>query len=124
METLLWLNKLSSKALRRLAYRLRFCNGLSGYFFVDKDYEDMEIAAKQNILSTMNSLNSSASIEAMNSLATKKVKTRSRDMLLLIRKFNISPNTTNPATIYQRPSKNKSGDDLPFTDKFPAATPI
>ena len=40
-------------------------------------------------------------------------------MLLLIRKFNISPNTTNPATIYQRPTKKKSGDDFPFTDKFP-----
>ena len=93
-------------------------------FFVDKDYEDMEIAAKQNMLSTINKMNSSASIEAMNSLATKKIKTSSRDMLLLIRKFNISPNTTNPATIYQRPSKKKSGDDLPFTDKFPAATPI
>ena len=101
-----------------------FATDYQDTFFVDKDYEDMEIAAKQNMLSTINSMNSSASIEAMNSLATKKVKTSSRDMLLLIRKFNISPNTTNPATIYQRPSKNKSGDDLPFTDKFPAATPI
>ena len=85
---------------------------------------DMELAAKKNILSSINSMNADASLEAMNSLATKKVKTSSRDMLLLIRKFNISPNTTNPATIYQRPTKKKSGDDFPFTDKFPAATPI
>ena len=93
-------------------------------FFVENDVEDMEIAAKKNILSSINSMNADASLEAMNSLATKKVKTSSRDMLLLIRKFNISPNTTNPATIYQRPTKKKSGDDFPFTDKFPAATPI
>jgi hypothetical protein len=69
-------------------------------------------------------MNEEASMEAMNSLATKKVKTSSRDMLLLIRKFNIRPNTTNPATIYQRPSGNKSENDFPFPDKFPAATPI
>ena len=93
-------------------------------FFVENDVEDMELAAKKNILSSINSMNADASLEAMNSLATKKVKTSSRDMLLLIRKFNISPNTTNPATIYQRPTKKKSGDDFPFTDKFPAATPI
>ena len=93
-------------------------------FFVENDVEDMELAAKKNILTSINSMNADASLEAMNSLATKKVKTSSRDMLLLIRKFNISPNTTNPATIYQRPTKKKSGDDFPFTDKFPAATPI
>ena len=56
--------------------------------------------------------------------ATKKVKTSSRDMLLLIRKFNINPNTTNPATIFQRPNSKQSGNDFPFPDKFPAATPI
>ena len=69
-------------------------------------------------------MNADASLEAMNSLATKKVKTSSRDMLLLIRKFNISPNTTNPATIYQRPSSKQSGSDFPFQDTFPPATPI
>ena len=93
-------------------------------FFVDNDYEDMQIAAKKNLITTINSMNADASIEAMNSLATKKVKTSSRDMLLLIRKFNISPNTTNPATIFQRPNKKQTGNDFPFDDKFPAASPI
>ena len=93
-------------------------------FFVDNDFEDVELAAKKNLISTINSMNADASLEAMNSLATKKVKTSSRDMLLLIRKFNISPNTTNPATIFQRPNQKQSGNDFPFPDKFPAATPI
>ena len=93
-------------------------------FFDVNGYDDMEVAAKKNMLLTISSMNADASLEAMNSLATKKVKTSSRDMLLLIRKFNISPNTTNPATIYQRPSSKQSGSDFPFQDKFPAATPI
>jgi hypothetical protein len=93
-------------------------------FFVDNDIDDMELAAKKNMITSITRLNADASLEAMNSLATKKVKTSSRDMLLLIRKFNISPNTTNPATIFQRPTKKKSADDFPFEDKFPAATPI
>lgn len=93
-------------------------------FFDANGYDDMEVAAKKNMLLTISSMNADASLEAMNSLATKKVKTSSRDMLLLIRKFNISPNTTNPATIYQRPSSKQSGSDFPFQDTFPPATPI
>ena len=93
-------------------------------FFDANGYDDMEVAAKKNMLLTISSMNADASLEAMNSLATKKVKTSSRDMLLLTRKFNISPNTTNPATIYQRPSSKQSGSDFPFQDTFPPATPI
>ena len=101
-----------------------FALGYPETFYVENDYNDMQIDAKKNIISAVDKMNSDASLEAMNSLATKKVKTSSRDMLLLIRKFNISPNTTNPATIYQRPTVNKSGNEFPFEDKFPAASPI
>jgi hypothetical protein len=101
-----------------------FAVGFEEDFFVNNNYDEINLGSKKSIISTVNDMNEEASMEAMNSLATKKVKTSSRDMLLLIRKFNIRPNTTNPATIYQRPSGNKSENDFPFPDKFPAATPI
>ena len=51
-------------------------------FFDANGYDDMEAVAKKNMLLTISSMNADASLEAMNSLATKKVKTSSRDMLL------------------------------------------
>ena len=101
-----------------------FAVGFGEDFFVNNNYDEINLASKKSIISTVDDMNEEASMEAMNSLATKKIKTSSRDMLLLIRKFNIRPNTTNPATIYQRPSGNKSENNFPFPDKFPAATPI
>ena len=62
---------------------------------------EIDLKSKASILQTITNTNSVASTNASRSIATKSIKTSSSDMLLLMRKFNISPKFTNPTRIYK-----------------------
>jgi hypothetical protein len=86
----------------------------------------VELASKKNIIKAVAESSSNASSSAGEGRATKTIRSNSKNMILLMRKFNINPRTTNPTRIYQ---KQKSQDrefdsDFPLTDKFRAASPI
>lgn len=65
-----------------------------------------------------------AASKANNSMAVKSIQTSSRDMLLLMRKFNINPLFTNPTKIFSNPSKKEEEAPKPLNDEFPVASPI
>jgi len=57
-------------------------------------------------------------------MAVKSIQTNSRDMLLLMRKFNINPLFTNPTKIFSNPAKKEEEAPKPLKDEFPVASPI
>ena len=65
-----------------------------------------------------------AASKANNSMAVKSIQTSSRDMLLLMRKFNINPLFTNPTKIFSNPAKKEEEAPKPLKDEFPVASPI
>ena len=91
----------------------------------NKSYLDAELNSKQNIIKVVGESSSSAAVSANSSRATKTIRTNSKSMIMLMRKFNINPRTTNPSGIYQkRKSGINFGSDFPIKDKFRAASPI
>ena len=80
---------------------------------------NVDLNSKTAILQTISTTNSVASTNASRSIATKSIKTSASDMLLLMRKFNISPKFTNPTRIYQNTDTDINNADLPS-----AQTPI
>ena len=87
-------------------------------------YAEVGLASKKSIIGAINSMNSQAALDADTELATKSIKTSAKDMMRLIQKFNISPRFTNPTRIFQGNKNQKLGDDFPFEDRFPVASPI
>jgi len=67
--------------------------------------------------------NAQAATKAAGEMAVKSVKASSSDMLLLMRKYNISPGTTNPGFVFPNPKK-RGEEDFLFDEKFPVASPI
>ena len=91
----------------------------------NKSYLDAELNSKQNIIKVVGESSSSAAVSANSSRATKTIRTNSKNMIMLMRKFNINPRTTNPSRIYQkRKSDINFGSEFPIKDKFRAASPI
>jgi hypothetical protein len=91
-----------------------------------QSYQDVDLASKKNIIKAVAESSSNASTFASQGRATKTIRSNSKNMIMLMRKFNINPSTTNPTGIYK---KRKSQDiefdsDFPLTDKFRAASPI
>jgi len=85
----------------------------------------VDLKSKASILQTITNTNSVASTNASRSIATKSIKTSSSDMLLLMRKFNISPKFTNPTRIYEDTKSEIDSSTLPSVEstiKF--ASPI
>ena len=92
----------------------------------EKSFIDSELNSKKNIIKVIDESSSSAALNASTSRATKTIRTNSKNMIMLMRKFNISPRTTNPTRIFQKKSSNtnKFDSDFPIKDSFRAATPI
>ena len=65
-----------------------------------------------------------AASNANDSMSVKRIQTSSRDMLLLMRKFNINPLFTNPTKIFSNPAKKEEEAPKPLKDEFPVASPI
>ncbi len=87
-------------------------------------YDSVALSSKKSIIDAIASVNSQAAVDASATLATKSIKTSAKDMIRLIQKFNISPRFTNPTRIFQGNKNQKLGDDFPFNDQFPVASPI
>ena len=91
----------------------------------DKSYIDAELNSKKNIIKVVADSSSNAALSANSSRATKTIKSNSKNMIMLMRKFNINPRTTNPTGIFQKNKPSINFDsDFPINDKFRAASPI
>ena len=66
-----------------------------------KGSSEVTLESKTSILKTITTANATVATNASRSIATKSIKTSANDMLLLMRKFNISPKYTNPTRIFQ-----------------------
>ena len=55
------------------------------------------------MLKAINKSNAKAAANANQNSSLNTLRTNSRDMLLLMKKFGINPRFTNPAKIYKRP---------------------
>ena len=83
----------------------------------------VELKSSISIRSAIKKTNEEAAIKANSSMAVKAIQTSSKDMLFLMRKFNINPLYTNPTRIFSNPDAVQE-ESLPFKDKFPVASPI
>ena len=95
-------------------------------FFEENSYSDVELNSKKNIIKVVANSSNNAAISANTGRASKSVKTSSKNMMMLMRKFNINPRTTNPTKIFQKRQQDKKSfdEDFPFEDNFKAASPI
>lgn len=75
------------------------------------------------INSAVRTANDKAAIDANSNMAVKTVRASSRDILQLMRLYNISPRYTNPSGIFSNPNR-KAQDDRLFKETFPVASPI
>lgn len=86
---------------------------------------NVDLNSKAAVLQTITNTNSIASTNASRSIATKSIKTSSSDMLLLMRKFNISPKFTNPTRIYKDTNSKIDSSDIPTAEStIEFASPI
>ena len=91
----------------------------------DKSFIDAKLNSKGNIIKVVEDSSSNAAAAASSARATKTIRTNSKNMILLMRKFNINPRTTNPTRIFQKRKSSSSIDsNFPIKDKFRAASPI
>ena len=91
--------------------------------FDEANVGDANIKSQRAIKNAVGIGNTQAATKAAAEMATKSVQPNSSDMLLLMKKYNISPGTTNPAFVFPSPKK-KGEEDFLFDEKFPVATPI
>jgi hypothetical protein len=92
----------------------------------NKSYLDAELNSKRYIIKVVEESSSNAAVSANSSRATKTIRTNSKNMMMLMRKFNINPRTTNPTKIFQKRQQDKKSfdADFPFEANFKAASPI
>ena len=90
-----------------------------------KGSSEVTLESKTSILKTITTANATAATNASRSIATKSIKTSANDMLLLMRKFNISPKYTNPTRIFQNTKiKNENVDISTEENSIELASPI
>jgi hypothetical protein len=61
------------------------------------------LKSKTALLKAINAANTKAASNSSSKVASQSLRTNSRDMLLLMKKFGINPRYTNPAKMYKRP---------------------
>ena len=61
------------------------------------------LKSKTALLKAINEANTKAASNSSSKVASQSLRTNSRDMLLLMKKFGINPRYTNPAKMYKRP---------------------
>jgi len=67
------------------------------------DVSTETLKSKTAMLKAINSANTKAASNSSSNVANQSLRTNSRDMLLLMKKFGINPRYTNPAKMYKRP---------------------
>lgn len=95
----------------------------TGTEIVDGEIASSNIKSELSIKKAVGIGNAQAATKAAGEMAVKSIKASSSDMLLLMRKYNISPGTTNPGFIFPNPKK-RGEEDFLFDEKFPVASPI
>ena len=91
----------------------------------NKSFIDSDLKSKQNIIKVVEVSSSNAALSANSNRATKTIRSNSKNMIMLMRKFNINPRTTNPTRIFQKKKSTSTFDsDFPIKDNFRAASPI
>ena len=80
------------------------------YNLEGNSYLDAELNSKKNIIKAVAESSSNASASAGESRATKTIRSNSKNMIMLMRKFIISPSTTNPSRIF----KHRQSEDTNF----------
>lgn len=91
----------------------------------NKSFIDSDLNSKRNIIKVVEDSSSNAALSANSSRATKTIRTNSKNMIMLMRKFNINPRTTNPTRIYQKKKSTSTLEsEFPIKDNFRAASPI
>ena len=79
--------------------------------------------SQASINAAVKNANDKAAADANSNMAVKTVQASSRDILQLMRLYNISPKYTNPAGIFSDPNRKAQGKNL-FKDPFTVASPI
>lgn len=85
--------------------------------------DSVALKSQAAINTAIRNSNDKAAADANSNMAVKTVQASSRDMLQLMRLYNISPRYTNPTGIFSNPNR-KAQDNKLFKDSFPVASPI
>ena len=79
--------------------------------------------SEASINAAVRNANDKAAADANSNMAVKTVQASSRDILQLMRLYNISPRYTNPSGIFSDPNRKAQDKNL-FNDPFTVASPI
>ena len=91
---------------------------------VAEQYADtLSIKSQASMKTAVRDANEKAAADANSNMAIKAVQASSRDMLQLMKLYNISPRFTNPSGIFSNPNR-KAQDNQLFKETFPVASPI
>jgi hypothetical protein len=85
--------------------------------------DSIALKSQAAINTAIRNSNDKAAADANSNMAVKTVQASSRDILQLMRLYNISPRYTNPIGIFSNPNR-KAQDKKLFKDSFPVASPI
>ena len=83
----------------------------------------LAIKSQAAIKTAVRTSNEKAAADANSNMAVKSVRASSRDMLQLMKLYNISPRYTNPSGIFSNPNRKEQNQNI-FKDPFPVASPI
>jgi len=91
---------------------------------VSEQYASTSALKSQAAMKTaVRTANDKAAADANSNMAVKTVQASSRDMLQLMKLYNISPRYTNPSGIFSNPNRKEQDKNI-FKEAFPVASPI
>ena len=83
----------------------------------------LAIKSQAAIKTAVRTSNIKAASDANSNMAVKSVRASARDMLQLMKLYNISPRYTNPSGIFSNPNRKEQDQNI-FKEAFPVASPI
>jgi len=83
----------------------------------------MSLKSEAAIKTAVRTANDKAAVDAGSNMAVKTIQASSRDMLQLMKLYNISPRFTNPSGIFSNPNRKEQGKNI-YKEAFPVASPI
>lgn len=83
----------------------------------------MSLKSEAAIKTAVRTANDKAAVDASSNMAVKTIQASSRDMLQLMKLYNISPRFTNPSGIFSNPNRKEQDKNI-FKEAFPVASPI
>ncbi len=83
----------------------------------------LSLRSEAAIKTAVRTANDKAAVDASSNMAVKTVQASSRDMLQLMKLYNINPRYTNPSGIFSNPNRKEQDKNI-FKETFPVASPI